>query len=165
MGYTCGICGRVHDELPMDLAHRRPGHIFRVPEEEWSRRVYLTDDLCVIDDREFLIRGVLPLPVKGSDQEFRWGTWALVDQQDFTRYLELWEDDEGRQGPFPGWLSGGIRDYADSDMFEVQVQPQRQGQRPRFEVISQEHPLGIDQRQGITMERVHEFVADVIAAQ
>ena len=32
-----------------------------------------TDDIYVIDDSEFYIRGILPVPVVDSDDEFRWG--------------------------------------------------------------------------------------------
>jgi hypothetical protein len=146
------------------MAYRRPAHVFDIPEEEWPRRVYSTDDLCVIDEMHFLIRGILALPITGTDEEFRWGPWALVARPHFQRYYELWDDaTEETLPPFPGRLSGNLRAYPDSDQLEVRVHVQVPGQRPRFVVVSGTHPLGIDQRAGITPARAHEFVADLIS--
>jgi hypothetical protein len=39
----------------------------------------------------------------------------------------------------------------------VSVQTQPVGQRPQFTVVDEEHPLGVEQRNGITMERVEEI--------
>jgi hypothetical protein len=163
VSFICAICGREHESVPRDMAYRRPAHVFDVPEAEWPQRVYCTDDLCVVDGQHFLIRGILALPIAGTDEEFRWGPWAQVEQADFKRYYELWDDaTEETLPPFPGWLSGNLRAYPDSDQLEVRVYVQAPGQRPRFRVVSAAHPLGIDQRVGISEARAHEFVADLI---
>ncbi len=72
-----GRCGKEHGALPMDLAYRRPLDYFKVPEAQRAERVWINDDLCVIDDEMFLIRGVVPVPVHDGDaeDEFRWGVW------------------------------------------------------------------------------------------
>ena len=163
VGFTCSVCGQVHPGLPMDLAYQRPADYFKVPAAERARRVKLTSDLCVIDETEFYIRGVLALPVKDSTDEFRWGVWARVEASDFARYVELYDvevvDDEP---PFHGRLSGGIKSYPGSDMLEVTVHLQSGGQRPLFVVVDKAHPLGSDQAEGISMERVHGFIEDAM---
>lgn len=158
--YKCPTCGREHDALPMDLAYRRPADYFKIPEGERATRIRIDADLCTIDFREFYIRGVLPLPLRNRSDEFRWGVWARVSEDDFFHYVELWDAEIAlNEPPLTGYLSGGIRDYAQSDGLEVKAYLQSKGMRPRFTVVSEEHPLGRDQRSGITMERVHEFVA------
>lgn len=41
---------------------------------------------------------------------------------------------------------------------QVAIHPQP-SMRPRFYVVSDQHPLGVDQRTGITLEQAHEFAA------
>ena len=162
-GFTCGVCGQIHPGLPMDLAYQRPADYFKVPADERARRVKLNSDLCVIDDQEFYVRGVLALPVQDSTDEFRWGIWARVEADDFARYVELYDIEvvDG-EPPFRGRLAGGIKSYPGSDMLEVTVQLQSGGQRPLFVVADREHPLGRDQAEGISMERVHGFIEDAM---
>ena len=158
-GFRCGVCDRLHDQLPRDVAYRRPTPYFEVPEDERARRVYETDDLCVIDGATYLIRGVLYLPIKGGGERFGWGVWARVDEGDFERYLDAWEHNtEDQVDPFPGWLSGDVGPYEGSDGLEASVVLVPR-QRPRFVVRSETHPLGVDQRQGISEEKAHGFVA------
>ena len=157
--FRCEICGTEHAGLPMDFAYRRPEHFLNVPEAERAQRTTNSDDLCVIDGKLHLLRGVLPIRVLGSDDEFRFGPWALVDRADFNRYVEAWRDGtEEAVAPFAGWLSGELLTYPGSNGLEVTVRLQGRAQRPAFQVRSEEHPLGIDQRHGITMARLHELI-------
>lgn len=157
--YKCGICGKVHDGLPMDIAYKNPADFFKIPPNERSARIYKTDDVCVIDDKEFYIRGVFPLPVIDSSDEFRWGVWARVNESDFQTYAENWDGSISANLPaLRGCLSGGIKEYPDSDMTEVEIFLQQDNQRPIFRVLSTENQLGLDQQKGITMEKVHSFV-------
>ena len=161
--FRCETCGTVHDELLMDISYQRPADYFKVPEAERNERLWMdadsNADLCIIDREEFYIRGILALPIRDSEKEFRWGAWARVDKPDFDRYIELWEvDDVGGEPSFGGLLSGGIQAYDGSDMLEVTARLQQNRQRPRFFVVSEDHPLGIAQRAGITMSDVHSFI-------
>jgi hypothetical protein len=163
MTYFCSICGKEHDALLRDMAYHRPGDYFDIPPEECSQRVWFDSkanpDLCVIDGSRFYLRGVLSMPIRGEGDEFRWGTWARVEEQDFRRYYELWDETDVSDEPvFRGYLSGGIRDFADSDGLEVEIELQSNNQRPRLTVVVETHPLAIAQRDGVTMEDVHAFV-------
>ncbi len=60
--------------------------------------------------------------------------------------------------PFRGYLSGGVRDFTDSDGLEVVVRLQSNNQRPRLDVVSEAHPLAKAQRSGVTLEDIHAFV-------
>jgi hypothetical protein len=158
--YTCGICGQTHDELPLDIGYQYPADYFKIPEEERSTRIKYTNDLCSIDDTEFYIRGVLALPIQDHADAFCWGVWVQVQERYFHRYVELWDDDAAAQEPaYIGYLSGGIGTYPASDGLAVRVQLQAGGERPQFFVADEQHPLAVDQRAGITMAHVHEFVA------
>ncbi|HET6313017.1 MAG TPA: DUF2199 domain-containing protein, partial [Chloroflexia bacterium] len=62
---------------------------------------------------------------------------------------------------FPGLLSGGIGFYPESDLLMVAVYLQAGDRRPLFKVVSKEHPLSIDQQQGIPMEKVHKWLEEL----
>src|SRR4051794_14645875 len=162
-GFQCGTCGRIHDHVPRDLGFQRPASYFGVPERERKRRVHLTDDLCTIDRTEHFIRGVLYLPIRRTDEEFGWGVWARIGKADFDRYVCAWKTDtEESVPPFAGHLDGGVPPYPDTDGLHVTVTLRSGGQRPIFTVASELHPLGLDQRMGITEEKAHSFVAQYL---
>ena len=166
MSFECAICGQYHGEPLRDIAYKYPAEYFTVPADEREKRVFVSDDFCVIDDKVFVIRGLLCLPIDGTDEEFRWGVWAVISQDDFKRYLELWDSPAAEaEPPFMGRLSGGIHAYQDSDLLPVSVHLQSGNKRPVFKVISEEHPLGRDQRQGISQEKAHSFVFGVQQAE
>ena len=56
--FICGTCGKEHPSLPMDPAYRKPLDYFEIPEAQRAKQIFIDDDLCVIDDEMFLIRGV-----------------------------------------------------------------------------------------------------------
>lgn len=163
MSYFCSICGNEHAALLRDMAYHRPGDYYDVPPDERTKRVWfdaeMNPDLCVIDGKKFYLRGVLSMPIQGEENDFRWGTWAQVEEKDFRRYYELWDETDVSNEPvFRGYLSGGVRDFAESDGLEVEIQLQSNNQRPRLTVVSKNHPLAIAQRDGVTLEDVHAFV-------
>jgi len=110
----------------------------------------------------FFIRGVLEVPIKDLVLPFQWGLWAMVTERDFRRYLELWQKGTGQEEepPFMGWLSNLPFQYPKTKTVEVSIHLQPMGTRPSFTVLSEQHPLGVDQRNGISLERAHHILAD-----
>lgn len=140
------------------LAYRRPSLFLEIPEEEIDLRTKCNEDLCVIDDEKFFIRGVLKLPIRETDNHFAWGVWIQVAQVDFERYLDLWDTENVTdETSMTGHLANEIETYVGSEGLEVHVHLQAEKQRPLFVVDSEQHPLGVDQRIGITSERVTQF--------
>jgi hypothetical protein len=158
-GFRCGICDRFHDHVARDIAFRRPDAYFDVPEEERERRVYETDDLCTIDGDLFLIRGVLYLPIDGLEERFGWGIWVSISEDDYYDYLDAWDNDtEDETPPFAGQVASAIAPYPGALELDVTVKLRSGGSRPTFTVISDMHPLGIDQRKGISEQKAHAFL-------
>lgn len=157
--FICSICGQQHPELVMDLAYQRPADVFKVPPDERSERIRINEDLCIIDNTEFYIRGVLALPVPELNDSFRWGVWAQIDQESFDYYCSHWNvsSAEGLQ-PLSGRLSGGIGAYPGSDQLQISIHLQPNNQRPLFVVEEREHPLAQAQQQSITLHDVELFL-------
>jgi hypothetical protein len=103
---------------------------------------------------------VLEVPITELNTHFEWGLWALVNHKDFVRYVELWDADiDEDEPPFQGWLSGSPPEYPEAHMAEITVHMRSNGMRPLFRIVSPQQPLGIAQRDGITLAQVHEFIA------
>jgi hypothetical protein len=143
-GFGCSVCGERH-VLPLSYSVKAPMAVAAIPVEELQQRVVITPDQCVIDGKDFYLRGRFLVPVIGLDEPFVWGVWAEVSPKNFLRSNELWTVDG--------------REFGDTFNLEVNIQTQPVGQRPQFTVIDEGHPLAIEQRNGITMERVEEIAA------
>lgn len=59
--------------------------------------------------------------------------------------------------PYFGWLSNSIDLYPDTLNLKMNVHSKDIGQRPHLLLEATDHPLAIEQRAGITMERVREI--------
>lgn len=69
--------------------------------------------------------------------------------------MELWESDERKtEEPYFGWLSTSIPGYPDTVNLKTHVYTRDIGIRPYIELEPTDHPLSIEQREGITLERV-----------
>jgi len=157
-GFECSVCGQWHDRLPFSYSVKTPHAVAAIPPAERDRRVVFTLDQCVIDDREFYLRGRIPVPVWGKRDPFIWGVWARVSPQDFVRTNELWKVKGREAGPaYPGWLSSRIPPYGETLGLELRVLTQVVGRRPHFELTDAAHPLAREQREGISIERVKEL--------
>lgn len=149
----------MHNNQLLDLAYQKPDMFFSIPPEERENRIKIDSDLCVIDDKYFFIRGVLPLSIPEIQDEFRWGIWAEIRQKDFEHYLEIWDVDKLPDYPLVvGRLAGIPKSYPWIDeAVEVEVEFQIGSGRPRFKVIDSNLELGQDQINGISMKKVHTF--------
>jgi hypothetical protein len=161
-GFGCSVCGE-HHVLSLSYSVKAPLAVGAIPVEELDQRVVITADQCVIDGKDFYLRGRILVPVIGLEEPFVWGIWAEVSPKNFVRTNELWAF-EGREKepPFPGWLNSQLPVFGDTYNLEVSVQTQPVGQRPHFTIVDQDHPLAEEQRDGITMERVEEIAVRML---
>jgi hypothetical protein len=160
-GFGCRVCGERH-VLPLSYSMKVPMAAKAIASEEVEKRVVITPDQCVIDGKDFYLRGRILVPVMGLDEPFVWGVWAEVSPKNFIRTNELWTL-EGRETerPFPGWLNTELCLFGDTINLEVSVQTQKVGQRPQFTVVDKSHPLAIEQQNGITLQRI-EVIAEMM---
>ena len=156
-GFRCSACGEWHDELPFAFHFTAPAAWF--PEMADDPRSELGEEQCIVEGEHFFIRGRIVLPVHDSDQSFEWGVWVSLSEENFDRTSELWER-EGREAepPMFGWLTSEIPTYEPSTLLlKTTVHTQPVGVRPLIELEPTDHPLAVEQRDGITMARVQEL--------
>ena len=164
--FTCACCGKTVSGAP-DLAFDAPLHYAQLPEVERAERASLDADFCVIDGEQRFIRAVCPIPIRGTEEFFAWGVWVSLAADSFERYRASFEDpDQSKLGGMFGWLCNRLPPYPDTLELQTSVLLQDGRQRPLVWVnrVHGSHPLYIDQREGITAERLGEIYASEICA-
>jgi hypothetical protein len=158
--WTCSCCGKTFDTLPMDYAIEGPSNWFAVPEAERATRVKKDSNLCVIDSREFYVRGCIEIPVHDCNDRFVWGVWVSVSEESFRYILDKWTAEiPADEPPRFGWLCNWIRGYPEPKDIGCDVHLRSGNLRPRIVLEPTDHPLAVEQREGITLDRVKEIIA------
>lgn len=124
----------------------------------------LSSDQCVIKGQHFFIRGLIEIPVIGRQDVFSWGVWLSLSRDNFARALEVWNT-EGREAepPYFGWLSTELALYSEGTTdLKTNAHTRPVGKRPFIELEPTDHPLAVEQRTGITQERVREIAMAVL---
>ena len=155
MSYTCSVCGEEHDDLPA-IGSAAPFHWSDDYKDDTNS--LLTSDLCIIEGRDHFVRGVIQIPIRDSNQTFDWGVWVSQKKENFELYRKHFND--GVQiGPFFGWLSTKI-DYFEEDTINLKAMAHfsTDGTRPLISIEPTDHPLSIQQRDGITLEEAWKIV-------
>ncbi len=144
----------------MNFYVKAPRNWFGLPEAERETRAKLSDDLCMIDGSEHYVRGCLEIPVLDSPESFVWGVWVSISEDSLRRILGLWSAPViDNEPPRFGWLSGWITGYPEPVEIACHVHIRAGNLRPRIELQPTGYPLAIEQRCGITLNRVKEIAA------
>jgi hypothetical protein len=161
--WTCGCCGKQFHTLPLDFSCDAPDYWAQIPESERAQHGKCDSDLCMIDRRDFFVRGCLEIPIIGRDDRFVWGMWVSVSETNFHRILDLWSaSDAENEPPMFGWLCNDIPLYPRTLELATHVHLRSGGRRPAIELEPTHHPLAIEQREGISIARVEEIAAQLM---
>ncbi len=156
MSYRCVTCGQTHDDLP-DLGAQYPDLWYAIPEAERASRLQLTSDTCIVDGETFLIRGVIEIPLTDEPEVFGFGAWVSQKKENFYTYLANFDTDQ--IGPFFGWLCTSIRYYeGGTEHLKTMAHFRSGNKRPKIILEPTDHPLAVDQREGISLAKACEMV-------
>lgn len=165
-GYRCHICGKDHDEPPFAFGAEYPASWYAVPEAERSSRCESTPDFCTIDGTLFFVRGNIEISVFDTHQRFSWGVWVSLSETSFKRSLQLLTTaGREREAPYFGWLNTFLPLYPETLNLKTLVHTQPVGTRPLIELEPTDHPLAVEQRQGISLQRVREIASKLLHAE
>ncbi|MFJ2947716.1 DUF2199 domain-containing protein [Streptomyces sp. NPDC087226] len=124
----------------------------------------LSSDQCVIRAQHYFVKGLIEIPVIGSDEVFSWAAWVSLSRENFSRVADLW-DTTGREAeePYFGWLTTDLSAYSPTTFnLKTHVHTRQVGERPFVELEPTDHPLAVEQRRGMTRDRVREIAAAVL---
>jgi len=160
--FRCKSCGKIHKGMP-GFGAEAPLSFYAVPEDERSKRCDLGSDDCVIDVEHFFVRGCLEISVHGESEPFVWGVWVSFSQASHLEWLKVFnEEKRSHAGPFFGWLNAWLKPYPDTANMKTRVHLRDNGIRPYIELEPTDHPLAIEQRDGISVERVAEIYSVMV---
>jgi hypothetical protein len=162
-GFECSRCGQHHDGLPMSVGAEAPYWYYGLSPEECDRRAELSSDQCVIDGEQFFVRGVLEIPVVDGDGPFTWGVWVSLSQASYLRMGERWYARGRERDPsYFGWLSTELPLYPSTLNLKTRVHTRPVGMRPTIELEPTDHPLAVEQREGITRARAEAIAHELL---
>jgi hypothetical protein len=162
MGYYCSECGKYHREIPMNYGAKSPTAYFNLTEDE-KQKTELTQDICVIDEKRFFIKGQIKIKVEDKDEPFSWNVWAEITKEDFENEQENWnEENRFLRKPYSGVLDTSLNCYPNTLGLKVSIQTQKIGFIPDISIDSTNHPLYLEQENGIDMKRVTMFALKIL---
>ncbi len=160
--FTCSSCGEVHRGMPAFDAEA-PLSYYAVPKEEREVRCLLGSDDCVIDGNAFFVRGCIEIHVEGEDEPFSWGVWVSLSEASYKQWVESFHlEKRSHLGPFFGWLNSWLKPYPETMNLKTRVHLRDGGVRPYIELEPTEHPLAVEQRNGISVQRVAEIYEQMV---
>ena len=162
-GFHCSTCGEWHDELPLDFGADVPDMVYDIPPSEHESRILGNSDFFVIDNQYYFARGVIEIPILEHEQTFNWGVWVSLSEKNFKRMTELLQSAEREKEPlYFGWLCTALP-YPESTLnLKTMVYTQPAGIRPKIDLEPTSHPLAVEQKQGITIERVQQIAEQLL---
>jgi len=110
-----------------------------------------------VDDEHFFVRGVIEIPIHDYVPGFGFGVWVTHKRENFQKYLENFDSDQ--IGPFFGWLDSHLAYYSEETLLlKTMVHYRGKGLRPAIVLEESDHPLAINQRDGITLKKAWEII-------
>ncbi len=162
-GYRCVTCGKWHSELPLDFACLEPLYVDELSDAERAERVDDLGDFRVLrqdDATHYFIRGLIEIPIHRSKKRFAYGVWTSLSEESFKKARTAYRR-KREAGPFFGWLSNALPGYPSTLNLKTHVHV-RATIRAAIELEPTDHPLAVEQRDGITMTRVKEIVGALL---
>jgi len=165
MRFICATCGAEHDLDEISFGTEAPLQWALLSEDERARSL-LSGEQCEIESEEghsFYIRACLDIPIRGTDRAFTWGVWCSLSEQSYHEIADHWEDSNRRNiGPHFGWLCTKVPGYPDTAFLKTMVHQREVGVRPLVNLEATDHPLAVDQREGIEEERLRTIVVGLL---
>jgi hypothetical protein len=164
-GLMCSSCRALHKGL-LDLGADRPSVGIDNIEIESNQVLrldgtFLSEDFCVVDGKNFMIRTVLELPVLGADDvDFGYGVWSSLSRENFDRYVETFNaGDQEQLQPMFSWFMTRLHGYPDTFALKSRIHPRNGRQRPLVEIQECDNPLYVEQREGVSFDRILDIYA------
>jgi hypothetical protein len=139
-----------HNEYTYAELQNYPYRYLSIPENEREARAVFDHDTCVIDGKDWSIRGTVTIPVRNRCDDLRLDVWVTVSEKDFNRLRgganssECWAE---------GYIASRLPYYPDTLTAESPVILDsyfRQMPTAVYPYLNSDlHLLALDQKKGI----------------
>jgi hypothetical protein len=163
--FQCTTCSRWHDSSEISFGADSPVP-WRLATDEERAGGEINADLCTLvmkDGRHYFIRGCLDIPIKDGEGIYTWGVWASLSENSFREVFEHWEDPNRVEfGPYFGWLMTSLPGYPNTLSMKSMVHQREVGRRPFVELEPTDHPLAVQQREGISRRELNDRIRRIL---
>ncbi|QGX39606.1 DUF2199 domain-containing protein [Permianibacter aggregans] len=157
-GFYCESCGERHEGLTKDFGFQLPDEVWNLSCLEDYLRSRHNKDFCTLDENRFFIRGILQIPFTYEDDSFGWGLWVEISREDHQIAIATWETGADEIPEFEGRIANEIAIFGDILGQTVHVKLFDE-HRPLLSFPTESgHLLAKEQRDGISLERHHEYI-------
>ncbi len=157
--FKCTQCDEWHVGMPA-LDTREPMPVASMTKAERQARCIESSDAFIVDKKDYYVRGCLETAVRGLPDGFSWGVWVSPSEASLITYLESYEvPNRSYLGPFVGWLVSVLPYDEPTFGLKTRVHLRDDGIRPFIEVEPTDHPLAIEQRDGMALQRLEQIYA------
>lgn len=164
--YKCSCCGQEYKEVPLCFGSDYPDYYFSISPDERGKRIELKESLCVVDEEHFFHRCRLTIPITDYKEDFIWNVWTSISKENFIKRNDLWTNpDRIKEPPYFGWLQTRIPTYGECINIKTIAYEQPTGLIPSLEIVEEDHPLYLDQKNGITLKKAFLIVDEIMKEQ
>lgn len=161
--YKCNICGKNHS-IYFGFESLESETILEIPESERKNRVIKVGNLSVVDNQLIIVRGNLFVKCNELEETYLYfDVWVKIKTEDFQKKIEEYEKDKVNYDPtLIGKLESQLILYDDTKNIEVEVTNYEHDKVDTLvKVLKKNHQLEIDQRNGISNERLIELMEKI----
>ena len=98
-----------------------------------------------------------------NEGEFYWNVWVEITEEDFTEINDTWNDQHRFLfPPFKGKIATQLEPYPSTIGLQVKIQNREVGVVPAVLLEKSDHPLFLEQENGINRNRVVEFAKELL---
>jgi hypothetical protein len=154
----CATCGIEHPIDDIELSFRRPDIVAVPSDAERQTRVQENAALSILEGRRFFVRAVLPLSVEIRPRTYNIGIWVEVGREAFERIYALWRDpNPSNEPPTAVTIANAIPTHPDTIALAASLRLTGPTTRPTVLLHCSEQALAMEQSNGITVHRAHEY--------
>jgi len=156
---TCQVCGQTHPLDEIEGSFTLPDVVANISRIARLVRVKSDRNFCILDNKTFFVRCLLPIPLHESSDNYCWGVWVQLSEDLFKRAKHSWSSrDREHEAPLDGVLANNILLYELGTLnLPVQIKHSPPGIAPTIRILSLSHPLAIEQENGVSVARAMEY--------
>ncbi|MFT6322348.1 MAG: hypothetical protein ACJAT4_003284 [Granulosicoccus sp.] len=160
--YLCEICGKKHD-IYYGVSSPEPDFLFDFSEEEREKRVEKVGFLLLINRIFLIVKGTIFIEVKDISKWVYFEVWARIEIEHFQKKLE--EEENGNyDNPLFGKLENELYIYKNTKDLKVEIffpAKEDEGDDVTFEIFDKNHAMFVDQKNGISKEKIIGWMQDM----
>jgi len=142
-----------------DVRAGLPEPIFQLPAAERAARAVVdpAGDFATLDGDQHFVRALIEVPIPSEEDVFGWGIWVRLTAADVQDVSARWTDEASTGHSYAGTLATALPAYGETLGLRGVLTLRAVDKLPGFEVREPTHPLAVEQRDGITLERAREL--------